>query len=196
MKAKRIFFIVLVIFVILGLIGFGIVSFVKYETTHVNPYFWNLSREQKEMICHSSSVDLVKMYMDAIINKNYELASALLTDSAWRRYTEPTTHDQIMLFISKSYRKEFAEQHILPLKTVKKFSNLKVVDVTNEQITAGGTAYKLDPKVERKLSINFTLEEGELNKPAPPAYNLTEFVVLRKSPKEACFLIDGFGTSP
>jgi len=196
MKAKRIFFIVLVIFVILGLIGFGIVSFVKYETTHVNPYFWHLPREQKEMICNSSSVDIVKMYMDAIINKNYELASALLADSAWRRYTEPTTHDQIMLFIYKSYRKEFAEQHILPLKMVKKISNLKVVDVTNEQITAGGTTFKLDPNVERKVSINFTLEEGESNIPAPPAYNLTEFVVLRKSPKEGCFLIYGFGTSP
>jgi hypothetical protein len=199
MKTKRIFVIVFVIVIVLGLIGFGAVSFVKYEATHVNPYFTNLSKKEKDTICHSSSVDLVKMYMDAIINKNYELASALLTDSAWGRYTEPSTNDQIKLFISSRYRKEFAEQHILPFKMVKKISGLEVVDVTNEPIIGpgpGGTAYKLDPNVERKVAINFTLEEGELNCPAPPAYNLTEFATLRKSSKEGCFLIDGFGTSP
>lgn len=152
------------------------------HTIDINPYYDSLSFEQRQQIRMLSPEQVIRMYYDAINEKNDVLRLALLSPSYLRG---PSTFKR---FLKGEYRKTAEEWKRALKESHSSSKKVSIVSITRSksELRAG-----LPPLPPGEIQIEvYQLYDSKLKWPDLYFFNLS------KSPYDGHWQIDSGGTSP
>jgi 4-amino-4-deoxy-L-arabinose transferase-like glycosyltransferase len=180
---KKVIFSLIVLIVATGVTLATLVG-LWIHTTKTNPYFDTLPSNEKQQIKTLTSEQVILTYFDAINNKNYELALALLSP----RYLRPCKLT-FKRFLTHGF-KSAVEDTLKHMKTVNSITN---VTFDYELSKHRSSLPPLPPNTVQLAAYN-NVKSNDPN--IGEHKNLLTFIRLVKDPNDGHWQIDGFNSSP